>query len=1042
MISSPYKGLVPYAEEDAAYFFGRESEQDIIAANLQAYRLTLLYGASGVGKSSVLRAGVASHLRQLPGVAVVVFSAWRDDPIGELTRRVRAAVANASPAGAAAVHAEGASLGDALAAWTTQFDTDLLIILDQFEEYFLYHPSEDGEGTFTVEFPRAVSRAGLRANFLVSIREDALAQVDRFKGRIPNLFDNYLRLDHLDRDAARSAVEKPLARFNEDGVFDAAVSIDPALVEAVLTQVRTGQVVLGEAGRGRLSEAAPEDGRIEAPYLQLVMTRLWREERAAGSHVLRLETLNRLGGADRIVRTHLDEVMNALMPTERRAAAQAFRYLVTPSGTKIAHTVADLADYAGVPQARLEPMMEKLSSGDVRIVRPIAPSPGRPTVARFEIFHDVLAPAILDWRQRSEVLRREQMQYGLAPLHGAASSLINSMLASSVLIVTPLAILMLDDPDDPFATARWMLVGVGLLGIVVLTKVVTRVLRLHRSVATAARLGFQWRWLADAMVDRRGDFGALISGAFPYSRMDSRDRDRVRLVRRVAAAALIVAVLVWPLVGLFTTVVLGSHHLMEPEGAPVVLVGPTVVFLLVTLLARAWEYRFLRGRRDAAAKAGDAVNDPFDALDADQPLPASPVYVRRIKWLLQASMLALGAMALLSIAIIGFGPLAGGAMWQTITPGLLRAEISFRATNPGRQFRLPVDPSISPLDAGRAYYTVSYAGDPPQLGPNQYGIPRQLESWLPELENSPFGGSRTELEGLISRAGKFTPDERAYLERVASHPGFAESEVLARAGRLDYLAARLMPSHSYNLWTAPISLLPMRDLGHAHLAKAAVELSKGRPEDAEATLRQAVSIGLAMMDNAHHVVEALIGANVVQLALKGLEDVYTITGQDAPARTLRLARDTAEAAAKESDLGDLTRAAENLSKALSSFDIPLIRQTALGVLTDPNRVPGLRWEFLQVMALAPCTNARELVFGPTPRLSEVFQRTRRELTRFKSEEQLFDNMVALPHTADPFMKGAPTGMTDSVVITLLRTVASTFGNEHISGCVRMLWEGT
>ncbi len=54
----PYKGLQPYTEEDRDYFFGRERDQEIIASNLFAASLTVLYGASGVGKSSVLRAGV------------------------------------------------------------------------------------------------------------------------------------------------------------------------------------------------------------------------------------------------------------------------------------------------------------------------------------------------------------------------------------------------------------------------------------------------------------------------------------------------------------------------------------------------------------------------------------------------------------------------------------------------------------------------------------------------------------------------------------------------------------------------------------------------------------------------------------------------------------------------------------------------------------------------------------------------------------------------------------------------------------------------
>ena len=69
-------------------------------------------------------------------------------------------------------------------AWTSRV-RPLLVVLDQFEEYFLYHPDEDGAGTFAVEFPRLVNEPNLRVNFLLSIREDAWAKLDRFEGRIP-----------------------------------------------------------------------------------------------------------------------------------------------------------------------------------------------------------------------------------------------------------------------------------------------------------------------------------------------------------------------------------------------------------------------------------------------------------------------------------------------------------------------------------------------------------------------------------------------------------------------------------------------------------------------------------------------------------------------------------------------------------------------------------------------------------------------------------------------------------------------------------------
>ncbi len=428
MLDSPYKGLMPYIEEDAAFFFGRDTEREVIIANLMASRLTLLYGASGVGKSSVLHAGVTHRLQQVaeqnreelgtPEFAVVVFNAWRDDPLLGLTIATQDAVSSTLNLTTQIPIPPRQTLDSILKEWSERLGGDLLIILDQFEEYFLYHSREDGEGTFAVEFPRIVNNPELRVNFLIAIREDALAQLDRFKGRIPNLFENYLRLDHLSRTAAEEAVRKPLAAYNEQqGTDGSPVTIEDALVETVLDQVRTGQVQVGETGRGEVKnvEVAPALTRIETPYLQLVMTRLWQEEQSAGSQVLRQETLAHLGGATEIVQTHLDGVMSALSTDEQALAAHVFQYLVTRSRTKVAYPVLDLAGEAGIEEASLSSVLEKLSRGDARILRQVGPVPGMPIelrYERYEIFHDVLASAILDWRtrhvQQQEIIELER----------------------------------------------------------------------------------------------------------------------------------------------------------------------------------------------------------------------------------------------------------------------------------------------------------------------------------------------------------------------------------------------------------------------------------------------------------------------------------------------------------------------------------------------------------------------------------------------------------------------------------------------------------
>jgi WD40 repeat protein len=403
---SPYKGLVPFedSEVDALLFFGRERESGIIAENVLAARLTVLYGPSGVGKTSVLRAGVAHGLRRQarlnveerghPEYAVVVFDVWSEDPVASLRAAVRRELA-AQFGSALLDEREDESLADTFGRWTEALACDLLLLLDQAEEFFLYHAEETG---FARELPELVTRAGLRVRVLLALRDDALAKLDRFKARIPNLFANYLRLDHLDRRAGNDAITKPVERYNE--VAGESIALEPALVEGVLDQTSAGKVDLGDAGRG-LAAGEQDESRIEAPYLQLVLERIWEEERGAGSSSLRSETLARLGGAQSIVRTHLHRAVDALSPDEKDVAADVFRYLVTPSGTKIAHGVGDLAEYAAVDEGRLVPVLTVL--GRERIVRPVGGADG--DGGRYEIYHDVLGEAVAAWRRERE---REQ----------------------------------------------------------------------------------------------------------------------------------------------------------------------------------------------------------------------------------------------------------------------------------------------------------------------------------------------------------------------------------------------------------------------------------------------------------------------------------------------------------------------------------------------------------------------------------------------------------------------------------------------------------
>ena len=206
--ATPYVGLVPYGEADAGFFFGRDEEKRIVTGNLRASRLTILYGPSGVGKTSLLRAGVVHDLRtqmleaaraqpERAPFAVCVFAAWRDDPLAALMaaltpRRSRRSAAGSSRAGGRATRlsrrcapgrtacgrCSSSSTSSRTTSSTTATRTALTI--------------RDGARRASSTTPN------LRVNVLLSIREDAWAKLDRFEGRIPQLFANYVRVEHLE----------------------------------------------------------------------------------------------------------------------------------------------------------------------------------------------------------------------------------------------------------------------------------------------------------------------------------------------------------------------------------------------------------------------------------------------------------------------------------------------------------------------------------------------------------------------------------------------------------------------------------------------------------------------------------------------------------------------------------------------------------------------------------------------------------------------------------------------------------------------------
>lgn len=437
---SPYVGLTPYSDRDAAFFFGRETETEIISANLRSARLTVLYGTSGVGKSSVLQAGVVHKLRELAKedlktygqaeFAVVVYRNWASDPIKGIADAVRVAVADSLQIDPDMLEPvpETGDLVKILQQWSERYGLELLLILDQFEELFNFLKDKNPFAeAFAAQLPEVIKTPDLPVRLLIALRDDTLSLLDYFKESIPGLFDNRLEINRLTASNAREAITEPIGAYNELHNPEKPFEIEKELVAEVIDKTRyTPPKVGGDLEQIKVeqgeSDAVQEpdnenadENYVETPNLQLVMQRLWKEETRSGSNSLRMETLTSLGGVETIIQTHLDEVMNRLTSEEKRTASECFKYLVTPMKTKIALTPEALQEFTKCSERSIEAVMKALSpqqkmsatekaNEDVRVLRgvEIAVPKGKP-LPGYEVSHDAFIPAILSWRTRYEI---------------------------------------------------------------------------------------------------------------------------------------------------------------------------------------------------------------------------------------------------------------------------------------------------------------------------------------------------------------------------------------------------------------------------------------------------------------------------------------------------------------------------------------------------------------------------------------------------------------------------------------------------------------
>lgn len=287
--SHPWLGLASFSEETQSFFYGREEEVAELSRRVQRKLLTVLFGQSGLGKTSILRAGIVPRLRGQGYCPVYVRIDYGPDAPSAQEQIKQAILRETAIAGTwsrSNVAAEDESLWEFL---HHRDDVLLdpqgkpvmpLLIFDQFEEIFTLaqgdddgrlrasnflagltelvenRPSKELEAKLE-EDDSAIERFDFARNdyrVLITLREDYLAHLESLKAAMPSITQNRLRLAPMTGTQALAAVTGPggklvtvevaeaIVRFVAGGAELAHAQVEPSLLSLICRELNDKRI--------------------------------------------------------------------------------------------------------------------------------------------------------------------------------------------------------------------------------------------------------------------------------------------------------------------------------------------------------------------------------------------------------------------------------------------------------------------------------------------------------------------------------------------------------------------------------------------------------------------------------------------------------------------------------------------------------------------------------------------------------------------------------------------------------------------------------
>ena len=298
---NPYKGLQAFGESDADDFYGREALVGELAAAVGRHRLVTVVGPSGIGKSSVVTAGLMPALRDgaLPGSERWVISDMFPGtyPFEELAAAIlRVAVERPDDLVEELARDE---LGmRRVAKEVLPHGTELLLVLDQFEELFTLTADEETRRAFLDGLTALARDPRSRVRVVLTLRADFLDYPLRYPEFGQLLRAGMVAVAAPSEDELADAIERPA-----NGV---GVRFEPGLVSQIIADIHE------------------QPGAL--PLLQYALTELFA---ARTSDVLTLEGYLATGGVVGALGRRAEELYAHLDPRAQATCRQVFLRLVS-----------------------------------------------------------------------------------------------------------------------------------------------------------------------------------------------------------------------------------------------------------------------------------------------------------------------------------------------------------------------------------------------------------------------------------------------------------------------------------------------------------------------------------------------------------------------------------------------------------------------------------------------------------------------------------------------------------------------------------------